>query len=383
MRSELEVPLASDETAAAIRAPRDPIRSSALELGVGGFGRAQLIVVAANTLIAGFFAAVQLLPFLRCLLYTQLIGNAMFWLSFGLHRLQGLTTITWRTSAVAIVLGCMLGLPVARLCDIGVLGGRFLDAGVLLPPLAGALVFGPIVAHYFHTRAQVAEGQARLQGEMLRRLEDEQRLTEAELKLLQAQIEPHFLFNTLSNILQLVDADPPNAKRMLLNLTSYLRASLHRTRAGATTVGEELNLLRAYLEIQAVRMGTRLAYLIDCPAELRGLSLPPLLLQPLVENAVRHGLEPRPAGGEVRVQVAREDHALVLQVLDTGVGLAPESPSGVGLANVRARVRAVSRGRGSMVMSPYVPHGLSVRIALPLSGGAGDPSKLGVDGDTL
>jgi hypothetical protein len=376
----VEVPLTSDETAPAIRAPRDPSQPSTLELAVGSLGRAQLIVVAANTLIAGFFAAVQGSPFLRCLLYTQLIGNAMFWLNWALHRFQGLTAITWKTSVVAILLGCVLGLPVARLCDVGVLGGRFLDAGVLLPPLAGALVFGPIVAHYFHARAQVAEGQARLRGEMLRRLEDEQRLTEAELKLLQAQIEPHFLFNTLSNILQLVDADPPNAKRMLLNLTSYLRASLHRTRAGATTVGEELNLVRAYLEIQAVRMGTRLAYRIDCPVELRGLALPPLLLQPLVENAVRHGLEPGPGGGEVRVQVAREDHALVLRVQDTGVGLDPERPSGVGLANVRARVRAVSGGRGSLAMSPHPPHGLSVRIALPLSGGVGDSARLGADG---
>jgi sensor histidine kinase YesM len=205
---------------------------------------------------------------------------------------------------------------------------------------------------------------------MLHRAEYERQLTETELKLLQAQIEPHFLFNTLSNVLQLVDGDPRAAKRMLVNLTSYLRASLQRTRTGATMLGEELDLVRAYLEIQAERMGARLAWCIDCAPELRGLPLPPLLLQPLVENAVRHGLEPSRGGGEVRVLARREADVLVLEVQDTGVGIGAGSGSGVGLANIRARVRAVSQGEGRMVIQSHVPHGLCVRIALPLAGEA-------------
>jgi sensor histidine kinase YesM len=151
-----------------------------------------------------------------------------------------------------------------------------------------------------------------------------------------------------------------------MNLTRYLRASLQRTRAGATTLGEELDLVRAYLEIQAQRMGARLAYRLECPEELGSLPLPPLLLQPLVENALRHGIEANPTGGEVWVRGAREEDALVLEVLDTGPGIAAGSRAGVGLANVRARLRAISQGRGSMVIKPNAPHGLCVRLSLPL-----------------
>ena len=354
----------------ATRPPGDEPRGT-LETSVGGLRRAQLVVLVVNTLCAVFFAVVQSRPFLRCLLYTQSIGLAMFWLNWALHRLQGETVLRWKTTAAALTAGSLLGFVVARLWELRGRGGPFLEPGGLGPSLAGGLVFGTALAYYFQSRAAVAEGRAQLREEMLQRAEYEQQLTETELKLLQAQIEPHFLFNTLSNVVQLVDADPPGAKRMLVNLTSYLRASLGRTRAGATTIGEELNLVRAYLEIQGVRMGARLAYHIDCPAELRDLALPPLLLQPLVENAVRHGLEPKRSGGEVRVGAGREGDALVLQVRDTGVGLSPDSPTGLGLANVRARVRAISQGRGSMVIQPGEPQGLSVRIALPLQGSLG------------
>jgi len=350
-----------------------------LELGVGGLARAQLIVLAAGALAAVFYAVVQSKPLLVCLVYSEAIANSSFWFTWALHRLRGLPAMRWKTTTVALGLGGVTGIALGRFWEVRGLDRSLLDPGLVGPPLAGAFVFGAITAYYFHARAVVAEGQARLREEMLQRVEREQRLTEAELKLLQAQIEPHFLFNTLSNVLHLVDADPGGAKRMLVNLTSYLRASLHRTRAGATTLGEELDLVRAYLEIQAERMGARLAYRIDCPAELRGLSLPPLLVQPLVENAVRHGLEPRPGGGEVRIRAGLEEDALFLEVRDDGAGIAAQGRSGVGLANVRARVRAVSRGRGSVVIQPVAPHGVSVRIALPLPGDPGDAARLAAD----
>jgi signal transduction histidine kinase len=376
--------LNGDETTPAIARPQGAAQPSASAVGPNGAGpsrarpkpgwpldsfpRALLIVLGANTLIAAFFSLVLRQAFLSSLVQSQAIGLSIFSLSWALHRVGRAEVKRWKISAVAISLGGVLGIAVARLLEGGGLARPFLEQPrALAGALAGALVFGVIVSYYFHSRAAVAEGRARLRDEMLRRLEDEQRLTEAELKLLQAQIEPHFLFNTLSNVLQLVDADPQGAKRMLMNLTSYLRASLRRTRAGATTLGEELDLVRAYLEIQAVRMGARLAYRIDCPPELRELELPPLLLQPLVENSVRHGLESRPGGGEVLVQGRREGDALLLEVKDTGLGLASECPAGVGLTNVRARIRAVSHGRGSMVIHPNTPHGLSVSIALPLS----------------
>jgi sensor histidine kinase YesM len=153
-------------------------------------------------------------------------------------------------------------------------------------------------------------------------------------------------------------------------VTSYLRGALRRTRAGATSLGEELDLVRAYLEIQGVRMGSRLAWSIDCPPELRGVPLPPLLLQPLVENALRHGLEPRPSGGKISVRAAVLDGGLSLEVRDDGPGLDPRRPAGLGLTNVRERVRVFSRGQGTLSLHPVEPGGLCARIALPVEAAA-------------
>jgi signal transduction histidine kinase len=360
--------------------PCPPARPGALQMGVGGIAKAQLIVLATSAFGAAFFAVLEWKPFLLCLVYALAIGNSAFWSGWALHRLQDLRAVCWKTSAIGIGLGSAFGFALARAWEVRGHGGPFLEPGVVAPPLAGALVFGTVLAYYFHARAQVAEGRARLREETLQRVEQQQQLTEAELKLLQAQIEPHFLFNTLSNVLQLIDANPRGAKRMLVNLTRYLRASLHRTRAGATTLGEELELVRVYLEIQSERMGARLAYRIECPAELGDLSLPPLLLQPLVENAVRHGLEAKPGGGEVRIRAALEQDVLLLEVRDTGPGLAPESRPGVGLANVRSRVRAVSQGRGRMVMRQNAPQGLCVCVTLPLPARSGSMAALAADG---
>ena len=129
--------------------------------------------------------------------------------------------------------------------------------------------------------------------------------------------------------------------------------------------------MRAYLEIQAVRMGGRLRFSIDCPEELREVSLPPLLVQPLVENSIRHALEPRPEGGTLSVRVALEGEELLVEVQDDGPGLDPHRPAGIGLTNVRERVQAFSLGRGSLLLLPPDRGGLCARISLPRSAVAG------------
>src|SRR6187402_1218133 len=139
--------------------------------------------------------------------------------------------------------------------------------------------------------AEVERGRAR---ERIERAERETTL--ANLRALQAQIEPHFLFNTLANVVSLVDSDPAAAKGMLESFNRFLRASLAATRTESTTLGEDAQLIAAYLEVLQVRMGRRLAWRIDVPVELAGFALPPMLLQPLVENAIRHGLEPKVEG---------------------------------------------------------------------------------------
>jgi signal transduction histidine kinase len=322
------------------------------------------ITLAANTVVAGFLTLLAPWHFRSNLIYSQCIGLTILLLSWALHWLLANRLAHWLITTIAIPAGGLLGLTLAVWIEGGTLQGL---ASALPVTAACVVVFGVAMSYYFDSRVNLAKRDAQLKEEARAREEGARRLAEAELKLLQAQIEPHFLFNTLSNVLQLVDSDPPRAKRMLLNLTGYLRGSLRRTRAGPVTLGEELDLVRAYLEIQAVRMGGRLAWQLSCPDEVRDVTLPPLLLQPLVENAVKHGLEPKPAGGAVTVTAAREGEDLILEVRDDGLGLDPHRPAGVGLTNVRQRISALSKGRGSLSLRPLPEGGLSARIVLPLA----------------
>lgn len=205
-----------------------------------------------------------------------------------------------------------------------------------------------------------------------RRVKAEQRATEAQLRLLQGQIEPHFLFNTLANVVGLIEHDPARARQMLERFTDYLRGSLGRMRDGDTTLGAELDLVDAYLCVLKARMDDRLNYRIDVAADLRPLALPPLLLQPLVENAVRHGLEPQVEGGQVTVQARREGEQLVLSVCDDGRGPgAPRRPllgqpdgNGVGLANLRERLASRYGGGASLTLEALHP-GTCATLRLP------------------
>ncbi|HVO19296.1 MAG TPA: histidine kinase [Anaeromyxobacter sp.] len=320
------------------------------------------ITLVANTLIAAFLAVLVNQSFWPDLLYSQAIGCSVLFFHWIGHHLARDRAPHWVVTAASLLLGAMLGIALI----VAVEGRGALAARTFLLTGTTILVFGTAMTYFFVSRGLLAAERARLQRELLAHEESARRLAEAELKLLQAQIEPHFLFNTLSNVLGLVDSDPQRAKRMLRNLTSYLRGSLRRTRAGPTTLGEELELVHAYLEIQAVRMGDRLVFGLSCPEELRGLPLPPLLVQPLVENALRHGLEPKPGGGGVWISAARRGDTLVLEVRDDGLGLDPHQPAGVGLSNVRERVRTVSGGRGALTLHPVETGGLTARLTLPL-----------------
>jgi AcrR family transcriptional regulator len=342
--------------------------------GAGGkwtlatFARRLGLVVAFNTLIAVFMVILVPDNFWSVLLPCQCIGLSIFSINAALGPLCSRRGLRW-LSVLAIPLGGLVGIIATSLITEGAVG-----TGVLTQPtklgawLGGTLVFGSAITYYFHSREELAERKEQLQQQEVAQATQQQRLAEAHLKLLQAQMEPHFLFNTLSNILGLIDDRPAEARRMLANLTSYLRGSLQRTREGATTLGDEVDLLRAYLEIQAVRMGGRLHYAVEVADELRPLPLAPLLLQPLVENAVRHGLEPRIEGGEVEVRASREGDGLVLRVRDTGVGLTGSAAPGIGLANVRSRLQALHGERASMVIRPNKPQGLVVELMVPLGG---------------
>jgi len=196
------------------------------------------------------------------------------------------------------------------------------------------------------------------------------RVTEAQLKLLQGQIEPHFLFNTLANVQSLIDFDPERAKLMLERFTDYLRASLGQLRGDTTTLAQEFAMLQAYLGLMQLRMGERLKVELSLPTELGSVELPPLLAQPLVENAIHHGLEPKIAGGMVAVSARRVDGRLWIEVADDGQGLdAPKrrGGNGVALSNIRERLKARFGPSATLELLPRDGGGTLARIQLPLS----------------
>jgi LytS/YehU family sensor histidine kinase len=264
---------------------------------------------------------------------------------------------------VGFCMGMAIGLPLVQ----GRLGTWRLpsDANSLLSSLLVSALTFVLFQVYFSTRH--------------RRIAAERQAAEAQLRLLQGQMEPHFLFNTLANVVSLMEADTPRAKAMLESFTDYLRASLVSLREPEHALGDELDLVDAYLRVVKVRMDDRLRYRIEVPAGLRTLRVPALSLQPLIENAVVHGLEPSIEGGQIIVTARIENDRLVLRVSDDGVGLdaAPVSASasvrpgsGHALNNLRARLHQAHAERAGLTLEAAPPHGTLATLTLP----AGAPS---------
>ncbi|MGY1459559.1 MULTISPECIES: sensor histidine kinase [unclassified Luteimonas] len=194
----------------------------------------------------------------------------------------------------------------------------------------------------------------------------EKELAVARLSLLHAQVEPHFLYNTLASAQLLAGSDPPRAEEMLGHLIQYLRHSLPRTEEELSTLGQELERAVAYLEILKIRMGPRLAVQLDVPENLRATPLPPMMLQTLVENAIKHGLEPRTAGGTVWIRARRSEGVVAVTVADDGEGFnAKTSGTGIGLKNVRERLRLVFGGDAALAVVANFPNGVAATITVP------------------
>ncbi len=198
-----------------------------------------------------------------------------------------------------------------------------------------------------------------------------QEASEAQLRLLQAQIEPHFLFNTLANVQSLMDVDAPRAKQMLEAFSEYLRAGLGQLRQVDSTLGVELDMARTYLELLQIRMQERLTFSIEASDEARAARLPTLLLQPLVENAIHHGLEPKIEGGRVVITAIVNGGRLEVRVADDGMGLdAPRrslrAGTGMAVANLRARLQTRFGDQAALTLSP-LPSGTEASLNLPYS----------------
>ncbi len=193
---------------------------------------------------------------------------------------------------------------------------------------------------------------------------------EARLTVLQAQIEPHFLFNTLANVRRLCEVDPERGRHMLASLLDYLQAALPAMRRSSTALAEEFALVHAYLSVLQHRMGERLRFNVQLSDQLADAQVPPLILPTLVENAVRHGLGPLPEGGTITVSAAQDGGQVVMSVADDGAGFQAASGSGVGLANTRARLSALFGSAACLSLRSNQPRGVIAEVRLPYLAGA-------------
>ena len=233
-----------------------------------------------------------------------------------------------------------------------------------------ALVLGLVLTLGAQRRERDAQIKAQMLQLALERETLQRQAADAQLKVLQSQVEPHFLFNTLANVQALLESGSARAAPVLASLIAYLRAALPQLHEGAPTLGQEETLVRSYLELMQMRMPDRLAFAIDVDPALRSLRLPPLTLLTLVENAVRHGIDPSEGGGRIEVGARRgaDGKTLTLWVEDSGRGIDESQVPGTGLVNLRERLRAICGSAAALALHGVEPHGVRAEITIEQDG---------------
>jgi sensor histidine kinase YesM len=228
---------------------------------------------------------------------------------------------------------------------------------------------GGLASWLFYSLRHEERARADLADAECRRQTLQAQMVEARLSALQAQIEPHFLFNTLANVKRLYETAPHQGREMLSSLISYLRAALPSMRQSGSTLGRELELARSFLTILKMRMGERLNFSIETDPALDNAQVPPMVLPTLVENAIKHGLSPLPEGGRIDIVARRDGDALLIDVRDNGAGFSSTGGSGVGLANTRSRLAALYGTRAAMSLLAAEPRGVVASVRMPLTTG--------------
>lgn len=356
----------------------DRCLSTALPSRLTILGRDLVFVLAMNTVIAvslnyGFRTGGSLL---QNFIYSQFIGLSI-WCLIDIPRVT-----IWRFERPRRLPFMILA---AAAVPLGVLFGSWATRMVLVAPkpVAGdtlrmCLVVGMLGAasmiYFYWSREKVAYLQRQAALDALQREEAEKQLVRAQLMALQAQIEPHFLFNSLANLDYLIATDQQAARSLLQRLIGFLRMSLAHTRAEQCTLRQEFELLRSYLDIQSLRFGARLTCVVDLPPELAEVEIPPMLVQPLVENAVTHGIEPCMHGGRIMLSARALGHdAVQVIIADTGVGFGhahgkgTSMGTGLGLTHVRERLARIFGASAAMQIEENVPRGVVVRLTLPIA----------------
>jgi hypothetical protein len=302
------------------------------------------------------------------LVYSLCIG-VLSWalIDFGRHAFPSSAATGWPQGWLGFVLplgGVALAYVPGHLLGDAWFGQAFGERNPLSlsTPIIITAISGTVINFYFYAHSHALHLKRGAQ-------EAQQQATEARLRLLESQLEPHMLFNTLANLRVLIGSDPARAQAMLDHLNAYLRATLSATRSGGGqhTLAKEFERLQDYLELMAVRMGSRLHYTLDLPDDLRTLPLPALLLQPLVENSIRHGLEPQVQGGSIAVRASRTGNLVSLEVSDTGTGFPQDAaqPNGFGVAHVHERLASTYPGVGSLVFEHAPQGGTRAVVTLP------------------
>jgi sensor histidine kinase YesM len=343
-----------------------PRLASSLRAGFSFSRTTLLLIIAIDTAIALVLWIDDPRPFWHPLVTVQLYGLSI---AYCIN-----VAAPWdhdrplRRLAVAALVGSLIGVVfviVIKGYPLSQVRERF---GFFAMNVAAAFGNGLLISLIFYVKRRETRAAAALhQAEAERHLLSKQAV-EAELKLMQAQVEPHFLFNTLASVQYLIETDPKQASGLLAHLIDYLRAALPQLRARSSTLAREISLVEAYLNILATRLGPRLRFAIDLPDELRDHPFPPNLIISLVENAIKHGIEPSPDGGSVTLSASRRDGSLIVSVTDTGCGASPEaatSGQGVGLTNVRERLQALYGARARFSLEPASPRGMRAMLCLP------------------
>lgn len=348
----------------------DPIKNKFTASNWRYWRRELLQLSAINTIIAALlFCLDTQTSFALQFLTANCVGGCIWLLSHTLQWLFASKLSLLRIHLLTVLPGLFIGLQLAAWLG----APDFFRLNAQVPELASrSLIFSLLVT--FIAAAFVVQHYQSQQ--YLIRLEQHKRQlaevcaseNQAQLMLLQAQIEPHFLFNTLATVLSLIDAQPQQAQKMLLHLNSYLRSSLHRTRQPMVMLRDEIELIEHLLWIAKIRLTDRLNYQIQIDPKLLSLPFPPLLLQPLVENALRHAVEPSLTQVQLQIFSLLEAGRLRIIVRDDGPGLQASSPNpgnGFGLENVRQRLHQLYQGQASLKLYARQPNGCHAELNLP------------------
>lgn len=313
-----------------------------------------------NTAIAGVLTMlVPKFSFQNELIYSHCIGLSVMVINATVVNLLKKSVMRWAVLSITLPASVALGMTLAfTISGVGSWSREYAVTTMVI-----GLFFGFIGSITLLLSEKVAIEVKRRQ---LIQSEGERREIEANLKLLQAQIEPHFLFNTLANVSSLIDSDPALAKTLLERLNDWLRVALVRARSDKATLGDELDMLENYLQILKIRFSERLRWRIEVPEDARHIPFPPMLMQPLVENAVRHGIEPKLGGGEIFIRADVAQGKLCIEISDSGVGLPGDAGNdGAGLANIRARLDTLFGTSGKLLLQNNSSGGVTAMLELP------------------